>query len=122
MLQGDFLVNGENVLLDVVQCVLMLDYCKQVEVFVGVGMDIGVVGVGLGVKVVSEVFKGIFFGDMQGIEECVNVEVVKIEVEVKKLCGLLLGMMVCQQVLVVVVLVFKFYVMMDQFDIDDCGK
>lgn len=86
------------------------------------GMDVGLVGVKFGVSVVGEVLKGIFSGDSEGIEKWINVEVEKIEVQVKCICNCMLVMLVSQQVLVVLLFVFKFYVMMDQSDVDDCGK
>lgn len=120
--QGDFLIEGKAVNVNDEQRALLLDYRQKVHAVAEMGMTMGVKGADLAGTAIKEAIGGIFNGDGQQVEQRIEAEARKLELDAKQLCMTLSPMLATQTKLAASLPEFQPYATLTQADIDDCGK
>ena len=117
---GDLLVEGQAVAIDAAQRALLLKYRGHITALAEAGMALGVKGADLGMQAAGAAISGIFTGKTDQIEQRVEAEAGKIEVEARKLCAGLAPMLATQTQLAASLPAFVPYARLTQADVDDC--
>lgn len=117
---GDLLIDGEMVAVTAQQRALLLRYRGHVEEMAAAGAEIGLQGARLATRAMSEAVTGLFNGDAEGMQERIEAEAEKIEVNALVLCEKVPDMLEAQQALAAALPEFRPYATMDSDDVNDC--
>lgn len=118
--KGDFIVDGKPVPVTDAQRALLVAYHRELGGIADAGIATGKEGVKLAGKAVGAAVKGIFSGNPDQIEQQMEAEARKVEVEAMKICDRLPDLYKAQQDLVAALPAFRPYAGMEPKDIEEC--
>ena len=103
------------------QRALLREYRGHIAAVAEAGLQVGLEGVDLAGKAVTEALKGVFSGESERrIEERIRAEANAIGTSAQKICAHLPAMLATQQRLAAALPEFAPYARMTQEDVDDC--
>lgn len=117
---GQLLVSGQAVPMDDASRAMARDYRTAMIAIAEAGMDMGVQGADLGIKVAADAIGSVLRGDTEDMEKRVEAEARKFEASAMQLCDQLPALLSAQQSLAAAVPDFAPYAKVDAGDIDDC--
>lgn len=117
---GDLIIGGDKVAVDATQRALLMQYRRHVAGIAETGAEIGMQGAELATKAMGEAFRSLFSGDTDGMEQRVEAEAEKIQVQAQALCEQMPAMLETQQALADALPEFRPYATMEADDVSDC--